>query len=226
MVSETPSATTVLIVDDHAMVRGEIRSILEHAEGYTVVAEAANGRDAIALASRHVPDVALVDVAMPGLNGIEATRKLHAADPTIAVVGLSMHSDARCVTGMIDAGACGYLLKTCDAEELLRAVAAVRRGQIYIAADLMHVLVNQRRRAGRDPSRGGAPPPDVLTPRECEVLQLIAEGLTSKEIGANLGAALKTVESHRTNIMRKLNLHSIAALTRYAIREGMTPLID
>jgi len=218
--------TTVLIVDDHAMVRGGIRSILEHAEGYTVVAEAENGRDAIALASKHVPDIALVDVAMPDLNGIEATRKIHAVDPKISVIGLSMHSDARYVTGMLDAGGSGYLLKTCDADELLRAIQAVRRGQIYVTADLTHVLVDRRRPQGRESSRVGAPPPDVLTPREREVLQLIAEGMTSKEIGARLGTALKTVESHRTNVMRKLDLHSIADLTRYAIREGMTPLVQ
>ncbi len=220
------TTTTVLIVDDHAMVRAGIRSILEHAEGYTVVAEAENGRDAIALASKHAPDVALIDVAMPDLNGIEATRKIHAADPKIAVIGLSMHSDARYVNGMLDAGGCGYLLKTCDADELLRAIKAVRRGQIYVTSDLTHVLVDRRRPKGGETSRAGAPPPDALTPREREVLQLIAEGLTSKEIGARLDVALKTVESHRTNVMRKLELHSIADLTRYAIREGLTPLSD
>ena len=218
------SDTTVLIVDDHAMVRGGIRSILEHAEGYTVVGEADNGRDAIALASKHAPDIALVDVAMPGLNGIEATRKIHAVDPKIAVIGLSMHSDARYVTGMLDAGGCGYLLKTYEADELLRAIDAVRRGQIYVTSVLTHVLVDRRATKGRGLSRVGAPPPDVLTPREREVLQLIAEGLTSKEIGARLDAALKTVETHRTNVMRKPDLHSIADLTRYAIREGLTHL--
>lgn len=218
--------TTVLIVDDHAMVRGGIRSILEHAGGYTVVAEAENGREAIALASKHVPDVALVDVAMPDLNGIEATRKIHAVDPKIAIIGLSMHSDARYVTGMLDAGGSGYLLKTCDADELLRAIKAVRRGQIYVTAALTHVLVDRRRPSGRESARLGAPPPDVLTPREREVLQLIAEGLTSKEIGARLGTALKTVESHRTNVMSKLDIHSIAVLTRYAIREGLAPLVE
>jgi len=220
------SNTTVIIVDDHTMVRAGIRSLLEHTKGFTVVAEAGNGRDAITIASKYAPNVAIIDVAMPGLNGIEAARKIHADDPAIAIIGLSMHSDARYVTGMLDAGASGYLLKTCDAEELLRAIAAVRRRQIYVASELTHVLVDRRRRNGHDSSRIGAPPPDVLTPREREVLQLIAEGQTSKEIGSHIGAAAKTVESHRTNVMRKLDIHSIADLTRYAIREGVSPLID
>lgn len=220
------STTTVLIVDDHAMMRNGIRSILEHSEGYTVVAEAENGRDAVALASKHIPDIVLLDIAMPDLNGMEATRKIHAVDPKISVIGLSMHSDSRYVTGMLDAGGSGYLLKTCDSDELLRAIEAVRRGQIYVTAALTHVLVDRHRPKGRESSRVGGPPPCVLTPREREVLQLIAEGLTSKEIGAHLDAALKTVESHRMNLMRKLDLHSIADLTRYAIREGLTPLIE
>ena len=225
MASSMNRSIAVLIVDDHAMVRCGIRSILEHAEGYTVVAEAESGRDAIALASKYPLDVVLMDVAMPDLNGMEATRKIHAIDPTVAVIGLSMHSDARYVTGMLDAGARGYLLKTCDADELLRAIKAVVRKQIYVTAELTHVLVD-RRQPKEPASRGGAPPPSELTPREREVLQLIAEGMTSKEIGVRLGAALKTVESHRTNLMRKLELHSIANLTKYAVREGLTPLIE
>lgn len=220
------SPTTVIIVDDHAMMIGGIRSILEHAENINVVATAENGRDAIALAAEHAPDIMLIDIGMPDLNGIEATRKILAADPKIAVIALSMHSDERYVTGVFDAGARGYLLKTCNTEELIRAIEAVRHGRTYITSELTHVLVD-RRRGGEDSDHGkGAPPQDSLTPREREVLQLIAEGLTSKEIGARLGAATKTVESHRTNIIRKLNIHSIAELTKYAIREGMTNLVE
>lgn len=222
-----PDVITVVIADDHAMMRDGIRSILEHAEGVKVVAEAANGREAIECASKHAPDVLLIDIGMPDLNGVEATRSIHAVDPKIAVVGLSMHSDARYVTGMLDAGARGYLLKTCDANELLRAIRAVRRGMLYVTSDLTHVLVDRTHSAGSHAGkRTGSPPPDVLTPREREVLQLIAEVLTSKEIGGRLGAALKTVETHRTNIIRKLDLHSIADLTKYAVREGLTGLAE
>jgi DNA-binding NarL/FixJ family response regulator len=218
-----PSHTTVVLADDHAMMRGGIRSILEHAEGIVVVAEAENGREAIELASKHAPDVLLIDIGMPDLNGVEATRKIHAIDPKIAVVALSMHSDARYVTGMLDAGARGYLLKTCDAEELLRAIDAVQKGKLYVTSDVTHVLVDRRHADGsRSTSPTGTPPPDVLTPREREVLQLIAEGLTSKEIGARLDISLKTVETHRTNVIQKLDLHSIAQLTKYAVREGLT----
>jgi DNA-binding NarL/FixJ family response regulator len=136
-----------------------------------------------------------------------------------------MHSDARYVTGMLDAGARGYLLKTCDAAELVRAIEAVRRGKLYVTSDVTHVLLDRRHADGsRAGGRTGTPAPDILTPREREVLQLVAEGLTSKEIGTRLGTTLKTVETHRTNVIRKLDLHSVAELTKYAVREGLTGL--
>ncbi|TVQ62849.1 MAG: DNA-binding response regulator [Phycisphaerales bacterium] len=221
-----PDQTSVMIVDDHAMILAGIRSILEHTEGISVVGQATDGREAVALASRLAPDVVLMDVGMPELNGVEATRKIHALDPKIAIIALSMHSDQRYVTGMLDAGARGYLLKTCEADELLRAIDAVRRGRIYVASDLTHVLVERRQSGGHPSMHTGTPPADTLTPREREVLQLIAEGLTSKEIGARLGIALKTIETHRTNLIRKLDLHTIADLTRYAIREGLVSLSE
>lgn len=218
--------TTVVVVDDHAMMRDGIRSILESAEGIRVVAECDNGRDAVELASRHAPDIVLMDIGMAGLNGVEATRKIHALDPQIGVIALSMHSDARYVRGVLEAGGRGYLLKTCDAQELIRAIQAVKKRRIYLTADLTHVLVDRLNRGEDGSLRAGAPPADVLTPREREVLQLIAEGLTSKEIGVRIGTALKTVESHRTNVIRKLDLHSIADLTKYAVREGLTGLTE
>lgn len=217
-----PERTTVVLVDDHAMMRGGIRAILESAQEINVVAEAEDGQEAVEMASKFAPDIVLIDIAMPGLNGIEATRKIRTADPKIAVIALTMHSDERYVNGMLDAGARGYLLKTCDATELLRAIEAVKKGKIYVAADLTHVLVD-RVHADRE-GASGSPVLDALTPREREVLQLIAEGYTSKEIGSRLGTALKTIESHRTNLMGKLDLHSIAELTKYAIREGLTGL--
>lgn len=214
--------TTVIIVDDHAMIRSGIRSILEHTEGIAVVGEAGNGRDAVAVASRYAPDVMLLDIGMPELNGIEATRRIIAADPRIAVIAVSMHSDERSVCGMLDAGARGYVLKTCSADELLEAIATVSRGRFFITSELTHVLIDRRHASHHGSACTGTPPSGALTPREREVLQLVAEGLTSREIGMRLGAALKTVETHRTNLTRKLDLHSIAALTKYAIREGLT----
>jgi DNA-binding NarL/FixJ family response regulator len=174
--------TTVVLADDHAMMRDGIRSILENAESIEVVAEAENGREAVALASKHAPDVVLIDIGMPDLNGVEATRRIHTNDPKIAIIALSMHTTERYVMGMLDAGARGYLLKTCDSTELLRAIDAVQRGKVYVTADVTHVLLG--RRQGDD--RTGTPPPDVLTPREREVLQLIAEGLTSKEAASSV----------------------------------------
>ncbi len=217
---------TVLLVDDHAMMRGGIRSILTGVKNIEIVAEAENGRDAIELSAKHLPDIVLMDIGMPDLNGVEATRKIRAVDPKIAVIGLSMHSDERYVTGMLDAGARGYLLKTCDADELLRAIDIVSKGKIYITSDLTHVLVDRFYSPNSDTQSTGSPRLDLLTPREREVLQLIAEGLTSKEISTRVGAALKTVESHRTNLIRKLDIHSIAELTKYAVREGLTTLTD
>lgn len=227
-----PEPIRVILADDHAMLRDCIRVFLEQAEGIIVVAEAENGREAVELTSKHMPDVVLIDIGMPELNGLEAARQIRAIDPDIAVIALSVHSDERYVTGMLDAGARGYLLKTCESAELLRAIEAVRRGKVYVTSDVTHVLLDRRRHGGHVPGHSGhpgghgagAPPPDVLTPKEREVLQLIAEGLTSKEIGKRLGAALKTIETHRTNVMRKLDLHSIAGLTKYAIREGLTSL--
>ena len=217
--------TTVVLVDDHTVLRNGIRSILEQVDGVVVVAEAANGRHAIELAATHAPDIVLIDIGMPDLNGLEATRRIHAADPRIAIIALSMHADERYVTGMLDAGARAYLLKTCDSAELLRAIDAVQKGHVFVASDITHVLLD-RRQGGHSKSgnRTGAPAPEVLTPREREVLQLIAEGLTNREIGVRLGVALKTIETHRTNVIRKLDLHSIAELTKYAVREGMTRL--
>lgn len=219
---KTVKTVRIVIVDDHAMMRDGICAILEQEDGYEVVAQAGDGREAVEMASRFAPDVVLLDVAMPGLNGMEATRKIMANDPEIGVIGLSMHSDARYVTGMLEAGARGYLLKTCGTDELLRAIGAAIRKKVYVTSDLTHILVDRQHAGSKDSSSTGTPPADSLTPREREVLQLIAEGLTNKEISARLGTSQKTIESHRTNLMRKLDLHCIAQLTKYAIREGLT----
>lgn len=210
------------------MLRAGIRAFLEQQDGIEIVAEAEDGREAIELAAKHAPDIMLIDIGMHEMNGVEATKRILAADPKIRIIALSMHSDERYVTGMFDAGARGYLLKTCESDELLRAIDAVMKGRSYVAADVTHVLVRRHGTIGGQPAEHGvgAPSPDVLTPKEREVLQLISEGITTKEIGVRLGVAIKTAETHRTNMMRKLGLHSVAAVTKYAIREGITTLDD
>ena len=218
-----------MLVDDHAMLRAGIRSFLEQQDGIVVVAEAEDGRGAIELSARHVPDIILLDIGMPEMNGIEAVRRIHQQDPAIGLVALTVHADSRYVTSFFDAGGKGYLLKTCESDELLRAIDAVKQGRTYVTSDVVHVLVTPpqiERGCGPALDGVGFPPPDVLTPKEREVLQLIAEGVTSKDIGTRLGTSIKTAETHRTNLMRKLGLHSVSAVTKYAIREGITTLHD
>lgn len=220
------SRTTVVLVDDHAMMRAGIRSFLEGQDGIEVVAEAEDGRGAIELSAKYVPDIVLLDIGMAEMNGLEAARRIHHQDPAIGLVAMTVHADSRYVTGFFDAGGRGYLLKTCESDELLRAIDAVKKGRTYITSDVAHVFATPpRTEPGSGPSHHGigCPSPDVLTPKEREVLQLIAEGVTSKEIGARLGTSIKTAETHRTNLMRKLGLHSVAAVTKYAVREGISP---
>ena len=211
-------AIQVVLADDHALVRQALRVILTSDE-IEVVAEADNGHAAVELASKLQPDLVLMDVGMPGLNGIDATRRIRATQPGVRVIGLSMHSTPQFVTGMLDAGASGYVLKTEDYDELHRAVRSVARGMIYLSPLLAAQVVKARFRTESDSVRVPS-----LAPREREVLQLLAEGHSSASIGQKLCISFHTVESHRRNIMRKLNLHSIAELTRYALREGLTPL--
>jgi len=206
----------VLLVDDHQLMRQGLRSILEREEGIEVVGEAASGREAVALASALAPNVVVMDVAMQDMNGIEATRQIRSVCPGVRVVALSSHSDSRYVTAMLDAGASGYVLKANAYDDLRRAVGAARLGKTYLCADVTQSVVSASLRGGR-----GASP---LTAREREVLQLLAEGLSSPEIAQRLFVATSTVETHRRNVMRKLGKHSVADLTKYAIREGLTSL--
>jgi DNA-binding NarL/FixJ family response regulator len=221
--------TTILLVDDHAMVRAGIKAFLEQQPDIKVVVEADNGRDAVTLAAKFAPDIVLLDLGMAEMNGIEAARRIHAHDPDIAIIALTVHADSRYVTGFFNAGGKGYLLKTCESEELLRAIDAIKRGHTYITPDVAHILAaRQGTEQGEGPAVEGVglPAADVLTPKEREVLQLIAEGITSKGIAERLGTSIKTAETHRSNLMRKLGLHSIAALTRYAIKEGISSMND
>ncbi len=214
-------AVRILLADDHKIVRDGLRSLLEKQQGMEVVGEAENGRLALELARQKKPDVVIMDVSMPDLNGIEATRQMLAAQPGVRVIALSMHSDRRLVAGMLQAGASGFLLKDCAFDELARAINAVMSNQPYLSPRITGTVIQDYVRR-MTPSESSTA--DALTKREREVLQLLAEGWSPRQIGTHLYVGTKTVETHRRRIMQKLGLHSIAELTKYAVREGLTSL--
>ena len=209
----------VLIADDHTIMRAGLRSLLEKEDQIEVVAEAENGRKAVQLAVTHKPDVVVMDVSMPDLNGIEATSQVLESLPEAKVIALSMHSDKRFVMGMLRAGAFGYLLKDCASRELANAIVSVASNKKYLSPDIAGVVIEDSLYGGRTE---GETVSSMLSAREREVLQLIAEGWSTKQIAAHLYVSVKTIETHRRQIMKKLDLHNIADLTKYAIREGLT----
>jgi DNA-binding NarL/FixJ family response regulator len=213
----------ILIADDHAMMRDGLRALLEKEKGFVVAAEAADGRSAVKKAGELPLDVIVMDVAMPGLNGIEATRRIVAAHPAVKVVGLSMHSHVRFIAEMLKAGASGYVLKESAFDELARAIRLVNASKKYLGRGVVDELVEDYL---HHVSREEDSAYSILTPREREVLQLLAEGSTTKETASKLGVSVKTVEYHRSQIMRKVDASSVAELTKYAIREGLTSLED
>lgn len=209
---------TILIADDHRLLREGLRALLER-EGFRVIAEADNGRTAVRLARELQPDIVITDIAMPDLNGVEATRQICAEAPRAKVLALSMHTESRFVLGILEAGASGYLLKDAAFEELSGAIKAILKDQIYLSPAVAGVVVRQS--LGRVEAKRRSQHVE-LSKREREVLQLIAEGKSTKDIAARLYVSIKTVETHRKQIMDKLDLHSIAELTKYAVREGVT----
>lgn len=211
----------VMLADDHKIVREGLRFILEMESDINVVAEAGNGRMAVQLAMEVEPDVAVIDIAMPDMNGIEATRRILCEKPDIKILALSMHSARRFVEEALSAGAKGYLLKDCASEELVRAIHTVAANETYLSPKVADMIVKDYMKRLPDSE---SPASTLLSTREREVLQLIAEGHSTKEIAFALEVSIKTIETHRQQIMKKLNLHSVAALTRFAIREGLTPL--
>ncbi len=219
MSQNSPKIRT-LIADDHEIVRQGLRTLLEN-ENCEVVAEFSGGRDAVEGAKKLKPDVAVLDISMPDLNGIEAARQITTETGRVKVLTLSMHSDGRFVKQVFTAGASGYLLKECAFDELVNAIHTVMAGQIYLSPRVTHAVLAEY--LGKD-QIAQTSVFSVLTAREREVLQLMAEGKTTKEIAYSLGLSIKTVEAHRQKIMEKSNIHSIAELTRYAIREGITSL--
>ena len=223
--------TRILLADDHQIVREGLKSLLEQHADMEVVGEARDGRAAVQMAHDLAPDVVVMDVAMPLLNGIEATRQITAREPHAKVVALSMHSDRRFMTEMLKAGAKGYLLKDGAFEELATAIRSVVSDRVYLSPRIAEVVVDdyvRRADARADDEQALARPPagafSRLTPREREVLQLMAEGRATKEIALDLKVSIKTVETHRRQMMDKLDIHSVAELTKYAIREGLTSL--
>ncbi len=211
----------VLLVDDHSIVRDGLRLCMGAADRYEVVGEAENGRSAVELATELTPDVVIMDVAMPGMNGIEATRQVVALPNPPKVVVLSMHSDREFVVEALRAGASGYLMKASAFDELLRAMDAVTEGKTYLSPSITDVVVDNYVRKRPDDKANAF---SVLTARERQILQLLAEGSTAKEIGVKLGISDKTVHAFRNRVMEKLDLHSVAELTKYAIRHGLTTL--
>jgi len=211
----------ILLVDDHSLVREGLRHILDADPRFTVVGEASSGREAVALCREKKPDVVLMDVTMPDMNGMEATLRIHKEQEEIRVIALSMHCDQSIVQRMLMAGADGYLVKDSGGDEIRKAVKAVAEGRSYLCPQVAGMVIEN---FIRNPQKAESGNLDVLTSREREVLQLIAEGFTSKRIAAILNLSVRTVENHRRQIMFKLNLHSVAALTKYAITEGLTDL--
>lgn len=211
-------ALRILLADDHTVVRQGLRKVLEERPEWQVVAEAGDGREAVRLAEQVVPDVAILDIAMPLLNGIEATRQITRRVPTTRVVVLSMHADEAYVTQILQAGATAYLLKDSADVDLIHAVDEVSRGKSFFSPAIARVMLDDYVRQGPDK---GASRYESLSEREREIFQLIAEAKTNKEIASLLNVSPKTVETHRGHIMEKLDLHSAAEIVLYAVRQGV-----
>jgi len=209
----------VLIADDHQIVRQGLRTLLEREPDLKVVAQTEDGRSTVRLARELAPEVIIMDVAMPDLNGIEATRQIVTERPQVKVIALSMYADRRFVVNMLKAGASGYLLKDCAYEELVRAIRVVLAHKTYLSPGVTDIVVKDYVQGTPDQ---GASVFSLLSPREREVLQLMSEGKSTNQIADSLHVSVKTIETHRQQVMHKLNIHNVAGLTKYAIREGLT----
>jgi DNA-binding NarL/FixJ family response regulator len=211
----------ILLADDHKLLREGLRALIEEQRNMTVVAEAEDGRSAVQLATKLSPDIIVMDISMPGLNGIDATRQITAESPGIKVIALSMHADRNFVVEMFKAGAAGYLLKDCAFEELILAIRAVSSKKAYLSSKLSDTMIKDYVNLFPKKKLSAF---SALTAREREVLQLLAEGKSTREVAAKLNVSTKTVETFRRLIMKKLDIHSVAELTKYAIRAGLTSL--
>ncbi len=211
----------IILADDHKIIRDGLNSLLAQEEDIEVVAQAKTGHETVELVAKFVPNVVIMDIAMPDMNGIEATRHIINSFENVKIIALSMHSDRKFVIEMLKAGASGYLLKNCAFEELANAIRTVTAGKTYLSPSITDVVVDNYVRGSGDNEPSVF---SVLTRREREVLQLLAESKTTKQVAIILHISPKTVETHRLKIMKKLDLNNMAALTKYAIREGLTSL--
>jgi len=203
----------VLLADDHALVRQGLKTLLER-EGIQVVAEASQGQEAVSLASTMHPDIAVLDISMPMMNGLDAARELHQVSPKTKTILLTRHDEDQYVTAALRAGVRGYVLKTQAATDLVHAIRGVYNGEVYLSPGVSRVLVDAFLSKSELPA-------EPLSPRERQVLQLVGEGKSTKEIASLLYISVKTVESHRARLMQKLDIHEVASLVRYAIRQGL-----
>jgi DNA-binding NarL/FixJ family response regulator len=210
-------------VDDHKIVFDSLQSLLDEQPDMRVVGWAENGRDAVTKVKELKPAVVIMDVAMPDLNGIEATQQITRHYPGTKIIALSMHAEKQFVTGILSAGASGYLTKNCSSDELVNAIRSVAANKKYLSPDIAGVVIEE---SLNHPSDTGTSSSSILTMREREVLQLIVEGNTVKQIAERLYLSIKTIHTHRNQIMQKLNMNSTAELTKFAIREGLIPLHD
>lgn len=215
------SKVRIVIADDHKLFRMGLRQLIERHPEVAIIGEAATGLEAISIAKEHTPDVVLMDVSMPELNGIEAARRLHEELPEVRVVIVSMHSDRRYVLEALRAGVRGYLLKDSSPEEIFRAIQKVMSNQVYLSPQINEQVIAGFVQQGNSTAPSAF---DILSGREREVLQLLAEGKSTKQIADLLNLSAKTVETHRMHIMDKLDIHTLPELTRYALREGLTSL--
>ncbi len=212
---------TVVIADDHMIVRDGLRSLLERQPDMEVVAEADNGRMALKLVKELSPDVVIMDIGMRELNGIDATRQIVKMSPGVKVLALSMYSDKRFIKGMFKAGASGYMLKDSAFNELADAIRVIVEDKIYISPSVANIVTEDYLKQSPESDRSTR---SLLTSRELEVLQLLVEGMSTKQIASSLRLSIKTIESHRSRVMKKINVNNIADLTKYAIREGIISL--
>ena len=217
------TALRVMVADDHEVVRQGIRTVVQSQPGWEVVAEASNGLEAVEAAATINPDVVILDIAMPSLNGLQAARQILGARPETKILVLTMHDSENVIREVVEAGASGYLLKSDAGRDLVTAIGALQRNKTFFSAKVADLVLET---AAKNKSRSDVAAKDVLTAREREVVQLLAEGKSTREVADQLNLSVKTAETHRSNVMRKLDLHSVSELVLYAVRNNLVRLED